>query len=293
MTYDPHKGMSTGMLEYYLGITRKNGYHCVLPYGIKFEKYGTFMKGKVTPPLYNGLTFRVFFYIQQGRTTSEVILALNSPDSQVFYTASAVGKGTGTCDGYTANGVHIFCYMFADYDAGDYLSVGIQVEGAGNILKGSLNGSYGKKYTMAKISDIKTWYFKIVPNNNIATSIHVYDEPGKDFPTDGLGSEYFLESINLSVGSYGIFHVLYGAGSGELTIAFNDEYSKKSHYYASTGLSPGDLFTVYIRNTPTGWLLHPSFQATADLVQRDKYHDLISPIFTPASIIRTYLESGK
>ncbi|XP_054928684.1 uncharacterized protein [Dermacentor andersoni] len=242
MTYDPHKGMSTGMLEYYLGITRKNGYHCVLPYGIKFEKYGTFMKGKVTPPLYNGLTFRVFFYIQQGRTTSEVILALNSPDSQVFYTASAVGKGTGTCDGYTANGVHIFCYMFADYDAGDYLSVGIQVEGAGNILK---------------------------------------------------GSEYFLESINLSVGSYGIFHVLYGAGSGELTIAFNDEYSKKSHYYASTGLSPGDLFTVYIRNTPTGWLLHPSFQATADLVQRDKYHDLISPIFTPASIIRTYLESGK
>ncbi|XP_065305396.1 uncharacterized protein [Dermacentor albipictus] len=251
MTYNPHQAISHDFLSYFRRVTRKNGYHCVFPYGWKLADKAAYIHDTLREPLYDGWTFRVFFCAMDPvQSDAAVQIGWDDVDPSKYVIRAEVRGGRPSVTGYTHNA-----------DISDQFVT--------NNIK----------------QDVTKWHYKITPSSNIITSIHVYDNLATAFPDNGLGEEFLLNPVPLGVGSYGIFNLKYGSGSGDLTIAFNDGNNRKSHHYVSAKLITGEIFSVYIRNTPAGWLIYTSFQATPDLVVREAYHNLISPIFSPAGIL--------
>ncbi|XP_054928673.1 uncharacterized protein [Dermacentor andersoni] len=293
MTYDPHKPMSPDFLNYFLRITRKNGYHCVIPYGWKLADKAAYIHDTLRPPLYDGWTFRVFFYAMDPvQSDTAVQVAWNDIDPSYYVIRAVAQGGRPSVTGYTHNADISDQFVANDIKQGEYFSLAIQIDGEHHNFRGLFNDLKGNTHSMSSISNVTKWHYKITPSLNVITSIHVYDNLATAFPEFGLGEEFLLQPVRLGVGSYGIFDLKYGSGSGDLTIAFNDENQRRSHHYDSAKLTPGEIFTVYIRNTPVGWLIYPSFQATPDLLVHEFYDSLISPIFSPAGILMMNMESS-
>ncbi|XP_075556669.1 uncharacterized protein LOC142588737 [Dermacentor variabilis] len=293
MTYDPHEPMSSDFLNYFLDITRKNGYHCVFPYGWKLADKDAYINSTLRPPLYDGWTFRVFFYCVDPLQSDTVVQVGWASINPSYYVIRAEARGgRPSVSGYTHNADISDQFVTNNIKQGDYFSLAIQIDGELHNFRGLYDNFKGKTHSMSSISTITKWHYKITPSMNIITSIHVYDDLGTAFPSSGLGEEFLLHTVPLGVGSYGIFSLRYGSGSGDLTIAFNDENNRKSHHYDSAKLRPGEIFKVYIRNTPVGWLIYPDFQATPDLIIHEVYDGIISPIFSPAGILMMNMYPG-
>ncbi|XP_054928678.1 uncharacterized protein [Dermacentor andersoni] len=226
------------------------------------------------------------------QSDTAVQVGWNSINPRSFVIRAVAQGGRPSVTGSTRNRRIYDKLATNDIKQGDHFSLAIQIYGEHHNFRGLFNDHGGQIHSMESINTINKWHYKITPSLNIITSIHVYDELQIEFPDYGLGEEFLLQPVPLGVGSYGIFYLLYGNGSGALTIAFNDGKNRKSHHYPSTKLKRNYFIYVYIRNTPAGWLIHTSFQATPVLVVREVYHNLISPIFSPASILRMNMESS-
>ncbi|XP_065305397.1 uncharacterized protein [Dermacentor albipictus] len=293
MTYNPHQAISHDFLSYFRRVTRKNGYHCVFPYGWKLADKAAYIHDTLREPLYDGWTFRVFFCAMDPvQSDAAVQIGWDDVDPSKYVIRAEVRGGRPSVTGYTHNADISDQFVTNNIKQGDYFSLAIQIDGEHHNFRGLFDDLKGKAHDMSSISNVTKWHYKITPSSNIITSIHVYDNLATAFPDNGLGEEFLLNPVPLGVGSYGIFNLKYGSGSGDLTIAFNDGNNRKSHHYVSAKLITGEIFSVYIRNTPAGWLIYTSFQATPDLVVREAYHNLISPIFSPAGILSINMESS-
>ncbi|XP_065305389.1 uncharacterized protein [Dermacentor albipictus] len=216
MTYDPHKAMPTDFFHDFLRITRKNGYHCVFPFGWKLADKNAYINDTLRPPLYDGWTFRVFFYaIDPIQSDTAVQVGWNSVNPSKYVIRAEARGGRPSVTGKTGAGNIHDQLVTNNIKQGEYFSLAIQIDGLPHIFRGVYNNLAGKNHDMDSISNVTKWHYKITPSLNIVTSIHVYDNKGNEFPDTGLGGEFLLGPVHLGVGSYGIFNLKYGSGSGE------------------------------------------------------------------------------
>ncbi|XP_065305394.1 uncharacterized protein [Dermacentor albipictus] len=265
----------------------------IMQYGWKLADKDAYISDTLRPPLFDGWTLRVFFYAAnpiQSETAVQVGWNSVNPSKYVIRAEARGGRpavtgrrsSTRIGDRFNANNIK----------QGEYFSLAIQIGHEYHKFRGLFDENTGHEHDMGSINTITKWHLKITPSLNIITSIHVYDAKGYAYPLNGLGSEFLINHVPLNVGSYGIFYCIYGNGWGELTIEFHDGNNRRSHRYSKTGLKINYLFNVYIRNTPAGWLIYADFQATPVLIVHEVYHDIISPIFTPAGILMMNMESS-
>lgn len=293
--FNPHKALPENMLKYRLKLLENNGYHLYYPYGRSLSDASEHISGTLREPLYDGWTFRVFLYAERMSHEAELKLGWESVNPDKWHIRIWISKqGTVTTNGNDSTGAFTAPLGVPAVREGDYYTLGIRHELPDsfrvlfNAERGSKNAD--KKRNMGNVKEVNKWHFKIAPGAHKLLAVDVSDEMAK-FPKDGLNQKYYHDGFPMDVGSFGIFEMTYTGTDGMLQVAFsqpsgNDRFTT----FKKTFLKVGETFLVYIRVTPTGWLVQASFQDQAALVLRPKDDRNVAPKFSSANIMRMYLE---
>ncbi|XP_075550622.1 uncharacterized protein LOC142584353 [Dermacentor variabilis] len=297
MTFDPHQGMPENMLSYRLKVLGSNGYHLYYPYGRKLATPSEYLTGTLREPLYDGWTFRVFFYAHALGTETELKLTWESVDSSRWFIRIWVNsKGEIATSGNDTSGDFSAPMGLQPVREGEFYTLAIRYEET-SLFRVLLNAQQGsgqadKKRNMGDKQVVNKWHFKIRPGSHYLLAVDISDELGK-FPKDGLKREYYHDAFPMDIGSFGIFEMTY-TGSDEVLLVDVSEPGAlpRNITFRRTNMRMGDTFLAYIRCAPTGWVLQMSFQDQAVLALRPKNDRRLSPKFSAANIMRMYLEPG-
>ncbi|XP_077498895.1 uncharacterized protein LOC144109966 [Amblyomma americanum] len=280
-TFGPLTNIPFGVMEHRIGVLESPGYHIKYPYGRMFAGP---MGDRLKPPLYTGLTLRVFFYAPV-LTNTEVKLVHKHINNQKWFT-SISRSGDSVFTRYALGNGPSQVIPFGkddDTDSKEFYSMGVQIDGAW--LKPTFNREVGDGNNMKYIKENDEWYFYIDAGGHVVISIHASNELNTQMPGKNLGSQYFLNQMPLPVGSYAVFTLQFYTGTDNtFKIQLTSEKGPVSHTYREISLKSDAVFTVFVRNVPSGWLIHCSFDKTAQLMPRGEDSDLLAPVFPNATI---------
>ncbi|XP_077492177.1 uncharacterized protein LOC144103290 [Amblyomma americanum] len=280
----PLANMPDDMLQYRLDIVDFNGFHLNYPYGRTLTRP---IGAQLKPPLYQGLTFRVFFYATQSSTTT-VKLVRGSLTETKWFLQIIVTPDSVRYQGALASGPQSIKFITsARVKTPGFYSSAIEMDV--HNIRAKYNNIPSEDFNMGNIKEDDHWFFSIDGGSHIIVSIHASGEQGDNLPANKLGTQYFLDKFPLKVGSFAVYAIRF-TGNQTFSVMFDTRGNPgvptigTSFNYTRTN----EIITVSVRHTPNGYLILTSTESGAKFVQSQDYPDRIAPYFGNAVILQVY-----
>ncbi|XP_077499139.1 uncharacterized protein LOC144110178 isoform X2 [Amblyomma americanum] len=296
-SYGPLANIPDDIFQKRIAVMGLNGFHVNYPHGRTLSQP---ISHVLRDPYYNGQAFRVFFYAPQTSTTNETIvrLALNKAENsdkfvQFVLRGDNVNYQGADVDGLQDEKPFIRPGTNPDqplkFQTPGFYTAAIELDG--RRMRAIFNTYTSEYFTMPIRHANEKWHFYINAGHHTIMSVHASEEQVGNLPSRKLGSQYFLQNLPLSVGSFAVYTLIF-TGGALFAFRFQQSGGHIERAFYNISLKRGQIVTVYVRNGPTSWLVHANFVNIVYVVAGRDYRDLIAPQFDHAVIIRAYCECG-